>query len=323
MALGVILDQLPLRRISSAYHRRGMALAARLQHPMALAFANFGLGCHELHRRGNAKVGLEHFRLAAAAYSKSGDFRRWGCSIYFAGWALRLLGNVEESLALHGEAAHAGEDAGDHHVWGWGLHGIGRTLWQWGHPDEAVEKLEQAIELFAAVPDYQLVMCAKGDLGRCYLRQGKLDEAVAVLEESRDTIVSKRFFGSFCTETRNALAEAYLAVAGRAEGSARRAALHKAKAACKAALKHSQVSPEGGPCAQRLQGTYERLRGKPARAERWWRQALAAAEELDSPFAQAEILREIGEHTGDAQSLERARALQPRIGAQSAASVAL
>jgi class 3 adenylate cyclase/tetratricopeptide (TPR) repeat protein len=322
MALGVILDQLPQRRISSAYHHRGMALAARAQHPVALAFADFGLGCHELHKRCNAKAAFDHYRSAWAAFSESGDFRRWGCSMYFAGWALRLMGEVEESLTLHREAARAGEDAGDHHVWGWGLHGIGRTLWQRGRPDEAVGKLELAIELFESVPDYQLVMCAKGDLGRCYLRQGKLDEAVAVLEESRDTIESKRFHGAFCTETRNALAEAYLAAAEQAEGSARRAALRKAKAACRAALRHSRVNPEGGPGARRLQGTYEWLRGKPARAERWWRRALAAAEALESSFEQAETLREIGKRTGDTRSIEQADALLKPIGEQAAAPAA-
>lgn len=316
MALGVILDQLPLEGISSGYHHRGMALATRLQHPVAMAFANFGLGCHELHKTCNVKRGLELYRLAANTYSESGDFRRWGCSLYFAGWALRRLGDVEESLALHREIARAGEDAGDHHVWGWGLHGIGRTLWQWGRADDAVEYLEQAIELFDAVPDHQLVVCAKGDLGRCYLRLGRVDEAVAVLEEARETIALKRFRGVFCVEPRNALAEAYLCVAERTEGGPRRAALAQAKGACKAALQLGRVSPEGGPGSQRLQGTYEWLRGKPAQAQRCWRQAEAAAEAQGSPFEQAEILREIGKRTGDADALERARALQGPLEAQ-------
>src|SRR5262249_25946573 len=154
------------------------------------------------------------------------------------------------------------QDAADHHIWGWGLQSWGRTLWHMGAFDEALTHLHQAIELFATVPDYQMVACARSDVGQCYLRQGKLPEAVAVLEESNALLALRGFRGFLCTQARNGLAEAYLAMAEQAAGSARAGALQRAKRACRLALRQSQIDPEGLAGASRLQGTYKWLRGQ-------------------------------------------------------------
>lgn len=316
MAFGVILDHIPLLWLSKRYYRRGMALAEHIQHPVALAFAHFGYAMHEHHALGQVDRALDHFWRAAKAYWESGDFRRWGAAIYLVAWLLRLRGDVSQSLELHQELVRLGQEAADNHVWGWGLQGWGRTLWQIGDLDEALEHLQQAIELFEAVPDYQMVACARGDVGQCYLRRGAVDEAVSVLEASRQLIAARRFRGFLCTQTRNSLAEAYLALAEHAAASARAAALKQARQACLGALKQGKLCPEGLAVAQRLQGTYEWLSGRTASASAWWQQSLAVAQRLQSQYDLGLTHLEIGKRTGDLAHLERAEVILGAIDAR-------
>jgi class 3 adenylate cyclase/tetratricopeptide (TPR) repeat protein len=310
MAFGVILDQVPALKLSRRYHFRGMQLAERTGHPVALAFAHFGFGLHEHHAEGNVQGALAHYTAAAAAYFDSGDFRRWGCSMYFSGWLLRLRGEVGRSAQIHEDLIRAGQDAGDHHVWGWGLQGLGRTMWQIGKPEAGIPYLEKAIELFESVPDYQLVVCASGDLGQCCLSLGEVARAAAVLERGRDMIESRRFRGPFCTEARNALAETYLMLCDQeARSPHRHAVLERARTACTMALRQARVCPEGLPSACRLQGTLEWLESRRSHAQAWWRRGIAAAERIGAPYELGRIYRELGRRTEAPAYLERSESV--------------
>jgi hypothetical protein len=67
------------------------------------------------------------------------------------------------------------------------------------------------------------------------------------------------------------------------------------------------------PGAYRFRGTYEWLRARPKRAERWWLKSIAAAEQQGLRFDLAESLLELGTHLGDPDLLAEGRAIHAEL----------
>ena len=68
--------------------------------------------------------------------------------------------------------------------------------------------------------------------------------------------------------------------------------------------------------AARMQGTYEWLRGRPRKAEKWWRRSLDHAEKLGARYEGALTELEIGRRLGDPAALERAALAFEAMGAE-------
>jgi tetratricopeptide (TPR) repeat protein len=315
MAFGVILDHLPLVSVSRIYHHNGVRQAEATGHPVSRAFAYFGLGMHEHHALGHLDVALDHYRKAAELWWASGDLRRWGAAVYSLAWVLRVTGDLAGSFERGAELARVGEAGADHHVLAWGLHTLGRTRLQAGAVDEAADHLRRAITLFAGVPDHQFAQCATSDLAHCDMRRGNLQAARARLEESRAVIASRRFRGFLCASTWVGLAELAVRSAEGAAGPEHRAALRRARRACRGALRQSARTPEAAAAAARLRGTLEWLAHHRRRARRWWAASLAAGTRLGARQEVGLTHLEIGRRIGDRPSLERAAELFAAIGA--------
>ena len=112
------------------------------------------------------------------------------------------------------------------------------------------------------------------------------------------------------------LAAATLVAAEQSEGAARGASLKKARQACRAALKQVKVDTTAFVPAARSQGTYEWLRGRPRKAEKWWRRSLEHAEKLGCRYEGAVTELEMGRRLGDSGALERAAAAFEDMGAE-------
>ena len=104
---------------------------------------------------------------------------------------------------------------------------------------------------------------------------------------------------------------------GAVGGSGAGARLKEARTACRAALKQTKVRQDRArPGAGALQGTYEWLRGRPRRAEKWWRKSLDHAEQLGCRYEGALTALEMGRRLGDREQLEHAEAEFADMGAQ-------
>ena len=68
--------------------------------------------------------------------------------------------------------------------------------------------------------------------------------------------------------------------------------------------------------ADRLQGTFEWLRGRPRKAEKWWRRSLDHAEKLGARHEGALTQLEIGRLLGDPVALEKAAVAFEAMGAE-------
>lgn len=312
-AIGMICDLIPAFRLAESYHRRALVLAEQLQHPVVVGTALLGLGVHEYHV-GKWQLGLDRFERAARLFQEAGDLHAWGLATQIVAWVLRLQGNLGRSLQRSHEIIRIGRDVGDKQVLGWGLHGLGWTLWHSGTPEEPVPCLQSALDLYKAVPDYPAVAEATSDLAACYLRQGRLREALALLEEANQLIQQRGLRGVVCTRPCNGLAEGYLRLA-ETEDRQRRAALRRAKRACRGAFRQCRIDRGGLIAASRLWGTYEWLRGRRRAARRWWERSLAVADELSARYETATTSLEMGRRLHDRAYLERAEAIFAEIGA--------
>jgi len=314
MGLGLICDFIPAFRLAGGYHRRAMAVAEQIRHPLALGLASLGCALHELHT-GRWADALAHLARSAALYREAGELRQWGAAASVQAWLLRMRGEFAAALALDREMLRVGVETADPELRGWGLAELGNTLWQVGQVAEAIPPLREARALFQAVPDDRWVVLATGGLGMCSLRLGRLDDALGLLEEGYRIIRARGFTGFLGSVPRGALVEAYLQAAEAADGPARRGWLDKADRLVREFLRQGRVDIEAMPAACRLHGTLEWLRGRPRRAERWWRRSVEIAERLGARYDLGLTLLEAGRRTWREVDLRRAEQIFTEIGA--------
>ena len=142
MGVGLVCDAVPIPRIARFYHLQAVALAEKIQQPIALGQAYFGLALHEHHTLGEGEKARDHYRRSAAAYREAGHLRRWA-GVKMVESLLWLPDNLDDRLNLCREVIRESEDAADHQAWGWGLFMLATTLDQAGALDEAVEKMRR------------------------------------------------------------------------------------------------------------------------------------------------------------------------------------
>ena len=315
MGVGLAFNTVPVTRLARYYHGRAVALAERIQKPIAIGQAYFGLALHEHHALGDGAKALEHYRRSARGYWEAGHLRSWA-SVKMAQSLLWIPPNIPDRLNLGEEVIQVSRDAGDHQAWGWGLFMLAATLDQAGELETAVAKMVQALELLRCVPDYQVISYASGILGRCYLRRGEVQQAVAVLEESGQLIDNQRLRGFSCVPVRLYLAQAYLAAAEKGEGIDRQISLRKAAKACRVALKQGKFDRGALVVAHRMQGTYEWLRNNHPSAQQQWQKSLALAERLGAFYELGLTRLEMGQRLEDPVHLKKAESIFAAIGAK-------
>ncbi|HET6782084.1 MAG TPA: tetratricopeptide repeat protein, partial [bacterium] len=315
MAMGLVCDLIPAFGLAGSYHRRAVAVAEQIQHPLALGLTYLGLALHELHV-GEWDSALQHFRRSAASYREAGELRQWGAAASVEAWLLRMRGEFQSSLELDHEMIRVGEEAADPQLRGWGLTEKGNTLWQIGNVDEAIPALREAVELFRAVPDYRWVVLATSGLGMCYLRQGRTEEALSVFEDAHRIIVDRGFKGFLGAVPRGGLTEVYLAAAEAARDGSRDAWLKKADRLSREFLTQSKTDIEAVPAAHRLRGQLAWLRGERRQAIQSWQASERVAERLGAKYDLALTAFELGHRTADEVQLRRAQTIFADIGAR-------
>jgi tetratricopeptide (TPR) repeat protein len=316
MGLGMVLDFLCLFRLAEHYHCRAVALGEQIGHLGAASWAHIGQGLHSNFHLGELDGPAESVRKAAEMCQEIGDLRYWGTATYNQAYFLTFQAKYDQALRLSQDLVHLGQEGADLLLQCYGLSAQGLVLQRLGQYDEAVEALQEAVALANRMPDYLMCVTAGGHLGRCHLCQGRLGEALAVLETGHRVHVEHTTGWGALTPLLNALAEAYLAALEQSHGIERYAWLRKSRRACRDALKQGRANRPGMAEAMRLQGTYERLRDRPAAGSRWWERSLALAEELGQPYQLGMTHLEMGRRMGDRRHVERALKILSAIGAE-------
>lgn len=313
--LGTALDFAGLSGLAGWYNRNALDLAQRLQLPSALGDAYWGMQVHEDYR-GKLEESLEYGLRAIRAFHETGDVRAWGPTSFLA-WVSAHRGNMEQALVHSQKLIRLGQDAGIRGAWCWGEAAHGYALRRQGHLSEAIAHQQKAIELAEAIPDYPYRIIAGAELGLCFLHLGDFDKAVSELEMCRRVAAEHGVIEAFgLVNTLNNLAEVYLYAVERNDPSERGIWLHRAKDACRAALREAPKFKPKWPKAMRLQGTYEWLSGKPTAAQKWWQKSLAEAEQMGLKYDIGIIHLEMGQRLDESAHLEQAETIFAEVGAE-------
>jgi class 3 adenylate cyclase/tetratricopeptide (TPR) repeat protein len=273
--VGLVCDLVPLPWASGYYHR----LCARWlqrerdrgsrEEPEFEALAYLLLGLHEYAATGQWTQAIDHLRSARHASFAIGSIRFWAGATDCLSHLLIGQGELGEALELCQEAITFGQESGDRVAEAWGQMDAGHVLLAQG----ALAEAEACLRLAAAQLLLSLdpVNAAKTNAGiaDCYLKQGRLEEARAILGEEEARLRESGARGYFTRHVRIANAVACLLAVEQA-GDANEGPAHKeAHSACRDLLKHGRSDTPALVSAYRVQGTYEYLRGRPSKAEKW------------------------------------------------------
>ena len=312
MSTGLICDVLPAFRVAAFYHRRGLATAERIHHPVALGHSYLGMAVHE-DALGDWASALAHYQRAASAFTEAGHLRGWGASTVQIGWLHVVRGSFAAANERSQELLRVGQETSDRHILAWGLTLRGTLAQLTRSADQAVADLEHAVELSQAIPDHANAAQATALLERCHLRQGDTARALSVLDAAARIVRERGLRGMAVVQAPLAMAEAALVAVERSAGVERAHALARAKRFCRDALKQGQMMRYWLPSALRSQGTHEWLRGRPAAAAKAWRRGATVAEDMGARYELGLICLEMGRRTGDRAALARAETVLAEI----------
>lgn len=308
MGVGLACDAIPAPRLARQYHRRAVALADRIQQPLAKGQAYLGLALHEHHALGNGESALDYYRRSATAYWEAGHLHRWA-GVNMAASLLWLGRNFADRFQLGQEVVRISQEAADLQAWGWGLFMMATALDHAGELDKAVANLQRTLDLAKGVPDHQVTAFASGILARCHLRQGNVEDALTVLEEGIERIRKHRLRGFSCVPVWINLAQAYLLAAEQADGPGRADVLRRANRACQVALKQGKFDRGSLVAGYRMRGTYQWLRGKSKAAHHFWQQSLELAEALGTRYDLGMTHLEMGKWMRNFEHLKQAESI--------------
>jgi tetratricopeptide (TPR) repeat protein len=316
-----ILGFIPLRRVSSYYY--GLCLRRVGQKPgddsrleqWCAAWCNFAAAMHEYVSSGDWTEALGHLRFARPAFSAVGDTRYWSATADQLSNLLIEQGEFAEALAFCEESVRFGHETGDQVAEAWGQMDAGDVLYAKGALEEAEARLRPAAEQLRLSQDVANAAKAAARIAHCCLKQGRLEEAHAILVEESARVREAGSRGYFIRNVRTGNATMGLLALEQAGSAEKGRAFKEAQKACRELLKHGKADIAALVPAYRMRGTYEWLRGRPGKAEKWWQKSLEHAEKLGARYEGALTHLEIGRRLGDRGYLEQAEAAFADMGA--------
>jgi tetratricopeptide (TPR) repeat protein len=312
-AFAVVCDLVPLLKLAKGYHHRALILAEQSGDLNALGIAHQGLGFYELNL-GNFEKSIAHVRRSEEVFRQAGDLHGLGNALNLLAFNFIHQGYMRESMEFIQELILTGQDGADPQLVCWGSIAQGLAQERLGRLDLAVTVMHEGILLADTLPDYYWKILSQAYLGQCYLKQGKMAEAFESLEEGEQTYINQGIGGPPLFHLRIIQAEAHLAAAEQGEKSESPAHLKQAGQVLKDALKLSKAYRLFLADAQRLNGTYHWLRGKPGKARESWQRGLDVAEELGLHYESGVIHLDMGLRLRERSHLERAEEILSKIG---------
>lgn len=313
--MGAVMGLVPVHRLARFYFDIAQEISTRLGDPNIQAFVLAHRGYYEA-GIGQWRQCEEDLERSRSLYAQIGDVRLEEESISILAYALFFKGELKRSLELYRTLERSGVERVDTQMISWGLTNRIKLLVRSGqlaHVDELLQRLDGLLVdgITKAVRDGVAVELelARGDLVSA---RAAATAAAARLERS-----PARSF--MVASTYAAISDAFLKCWESAPASESSAFLRQRAARANRALaKLARVFPIAEPAWLLHEGTFEALRGRPARASALWQQAARLASEREMPFEEALALGALAK-TPDAghrpTKLERARMLLDRLGA--------
>lgn len=253
---------------------------------------------------------------ALASFERLGDHRYWeACAVVklmicahhhgdfaaSAEWAERVNASALKGGNLQGES--------------WGMLGLAENAIRTGNWQSAERYLNAAATLINAGVGRTEEIRMQALAALAALRQGDNARAEELASGALSLITSASPTTYYSLEAYGAVAEVMIALEAQPGQSRVQDLARNAARACKALRTFAFVFPIARPRALLCDGWHLWYRGKRNAADRCWRKALAAAEELAMPYEQALICAALAATGLDSSLAQRAMAATERVGA--------
>ena len=279
---GAVMGLVPVHRWARFYFDTARKLAERLNDTSIRAFVLAHQGYYEA-GVGQWRDCREHLEQSMALYDETGDVRLGEESISILAYALAFKGETRRSLELFRRLERSGEERGDGQIVSWGLTNRIRLLVQSGQHagvDRLLERVDGMLVdgITRAVRDGVVVDLA---LARRQLLSAR--EAATAAASRLEKSPPRSFMA--CS-TYASIAETLVACWAESQGKDRR--LGKAAARANRALARvARIFPIAEPARLLHAGSFEAVRGRPARARLLWEQAARLAARRELPLEEA------------------------------------
>ncbi len=314
--IAMALHTVPSPRLFRAYIRRAGVLAEEGGWDSQLAEAAMVAGMYAFWIDGDFAAALRSLQHSASLHRGLGETRQWAMATGVAITVPAERGELAQALPVSREMTRLGVETGDCLTEVWGQAWEAELLYLAGDLAAGEAGMRRSVDALVEMMDFRVAAKVAGRLATCLMAQGRLEEAQALLDEHRERLRRFSIRGGMASSVITGLAAASLVAAEQSEETVRGASLKKARRACRAALKQVRVDTTAFVPAARSQGTYEWLRGRPHKAEKWWRRSLDHAEKLGARYEGAVTELEMGRRLGDPGALERAAAAFEDMGAE-------
>jgi tetratricopeptide (TPR) repeat protein len=320
-AVGGMMGIIPLHRPAKAYIRRALDVAQNVKDLSTQGFTALIAGFYYAGVGDWART-EELWNTALEIFVQLGDHRSWENVVGNRAQVRYFQGRFAEGLELADTAYLSACQRNVFFFEAMALTTKAGHLIPLGRLDEAMTCLESARSLLAenehteSIDTVQLTMC--GQLLKVYLHQAEYRKVSSTAQHIKDLSTGAQVIQHSHLPGYANPAEAYLVLweIGHQEPGIK----ELADKACKNLAKYARVYPIGRPRAWLWRGRYLWLSGQRAKAHRFWRKSLAAAEQLAMPYEQGLAHYEIGRHLDAsnpdcAEHLQQASDIFSRLGA--------
>jgi predicted ATPase len=302
-------------RLALRYSGSAIRRAEQTRQPLDLSDAHLARGYTDF-ALGRCETALEHFRLAAENALHADYLYNASSALGITSLILRDQGKLRQVLDIQTEMLRVTEEAGAHHLSGISEGVIGDALNLMGLLREAEDHHRRALHLTLQANDLADALLCHADLAHNLSRQGRFEEAVQALRDARRLVEANpriRLLYNTHYQTYTAEINLLLLEQGRglngellADGESNEETWQAAVSACKQARKSVKLYRGAAVSAYRSQGTYEWLRGRPRRAEKWWRKSVAASHKTGLDYQLGLTYLEMGKRLKDRARVEAA-----------------
>lgn len=319
--LAILAETLPLRRVAKAWRQRAMDITEQSGTPRDLALALSRTAVIDLGSAAWAQSDASLTRAIALA-EEVGDVRlleechsQFSAHYFFTAQYERGLVSMRKALALCRRSGNRQAEC-------WALLGIGDMLVRLGRPTEAVPYYDEGLQKLDERTTTADTIWGMGMRALARLRAGDDAGAFASARGALSYLLVTQPLGYWMQHGTAATAEVFLALLGSRSiplGETPATLTRYARQATACLRRFARRFPVGRPHALLWSGHAAQLAGKSARAVRLWRRAIAAAEQLGTPYEEGRGHYDIGRQLPPqdpqrAVHLDRAREIFERIG---------
>ncbi len=316
--MAVMLAATPMRSIGAAWTARSLDIAETLNSPGTLAYCLSRAGVSRIQEARWAEA-EEALRRGVELCKLVGDSRQLEECRFILGAKLFYCGTFAESLALATESTRASAQRNDEQTTCWGRIEQAQALVRLGRTGEAIAILEKNVAWVDAKATSFETIWSYGVLALARVQSGDDAGARSAADRALDHMLRKRPVVYGTQPAIAGVAYVYNALAEKSGGEERAKLLARAEEVGKVFEVFAWMFVFARPANLLHKGKRQLLAGSTSRALSTWRRGLKLARELNMPYEEVHLRRELALHDPAADRRAELQWAAERLAAMEAA----